>query len=299
MAERLEDALRATLRGWRSAVAGPWKDALEPVSPDFGAVAGHRIEIDPWVPIFPPVRKRRNMDILGAPREAEICRALRLVSPGNVRVVVVGQDPYPDVAKATGTSFEQGDLRDWVRDAGRVSSSLRAVLQNAAADKTGDDRYRDARSGGAEGRRGWKRVVRALEDGGDLSVARPNQLFQRYAEQGVLWLNTTLTISLFRWEPNHQKAHADLWRPIVGRLFRRIAQRSNRHAVFALWGSWAKSFEDEIQGYAEDAGTDDRVAFARAQHPVTDSFLTRVNPLTSVNDRLADLGEARIRWLPG
>ena len=51
-----------------------------------------------------------------------------------------------------------------------------------------------------------------------IKLAAPQKLFSKYQEQGLLWLNTTLTISLFRSSQNHQQAHAAYWKPFVTAL---------------------------------------------------------------------------------
>lgn len=296
MAMALRDALQETISGWADTVPVPWRSYVTGVTLDYDAVDS-QLRIDPWVPIFP---NAGAADILGAPKSGNgrrvyhTFRALQLVRPEAVRVVILGQDPYPDVAKATGASFEQGDLIDWVKDEHRVSSSLRAILQCAAEDKTGDTSYRDPEGG-------WDRLVRALAEN-RLKLASPASLFAAYGTQGVLWLNTTLTISLFREGPNkteqHQKGHAAYWKPLVNRLLGMLATRPGKGVVFGLWGKWAKSFEEPLAERASQAGSSARVAFVRADHPVNRTFLTKANSLTEINVKLRGLGEAPIDWMP-
>jgi uracil-DNA glycosylase len=82
-------------------------------------------------------------------------RALRFVGPESVRVVLVGQDPYPTPGQADGLAFS----------AARLSSrpSLRRIADVLEADRPG-----------------WRRPV-----SGRLDV---------WARQGVLLLNTALTV---------------------------------------------------------------------------------------------------------
>lgn len=60
------------------------------------------------------------------PSAAAVFRALELTPIANVRVVVVGQDPYPSSPKATGVAFSTGPQ-------GAVTDALRAIYGNLAS----------------------------------------------------------------------------------------------------------------------------------------------------------------------
>ena len=85
-------------------------------------------------------------------------RALRLVLPAAVRVVVFGQDPYPLPGHADGMAFSAGHGRP---------HSLRRIFEVLAADRPG-----------------WQRPVRWNLDA--------------WAAQGALLLNPTLTVEVGR-----------------------------------------------------------------------------------------------------
>jgi uracil-DNA glycosylase len=86
---------------------------------------------------------------------AAVFRALELTTPAEVRVVIVGQDPYHGPGQAHGLAFS-------VRDGLRLPPSLRNMLQEVEADTGMPSQCR-----------------------GDLSA---------WARQGVLLLNTSLTV---------------------------------------------------------------------------------------------------------
>lgn len=85
-------------------------------------------------------------------------RALRLVAPREVRVVILGQDPYPKPGQADGLAFSAGQGRP---------ASLRRVFQVLAADRPG-------------------------------FVPPAVWRLDAWARQGVLLLNPTLTIEVGR-----------------------------------------------------------------------------------------------------
>lgn len=292
---RLRDALVETTAQWQDKVPLAWRDIVAGVTLNAEGVADHHM-IDPWVPIFPNFGVA---EILGAPKQGDqriyhTFRALQLVPPTAAKVVILGQDPYPDIAKATGASFEQGGLGNWVKDAHRVSASLRNILLCAAAAKTGDGAYRNADHG-------WKKFVTDLA-ANRLALPSPYELFPNYGRQGVLWLNTTLTISLFREGPCktevHQKEHSTYWQPFVDCLLARLLDRADKPLVVALWGSWAEKFRQPLVDRAQATGAAGRLHFVAAPHPVNKSFLTGPNSLTAINAELTAAGEKPIDWLP-
>ncbi len=282
----LRTALRETLEDWKDEVPAPWRSVFSKSVLAYEDVADD-LWLPAWVPIFPTVR---SPGVLGAPRVASTFRALAAIDPSEVRVVVVGQDPYPDVAKATGQAFEQGDLRSWTRDSHRVSPSLKRILQSAVAEETGEDVYR------AKG--GWQRTMRDLgQDSAQLSA--PADWFAGTNREGVLWLNTTLTISLFRVTPSHQLGHAACWRPFVLDLFRELVADVDRKLVFALFGGWARDFREVIVSLAGEAGTNANVRVVEKTHPARYQFLHADNPFSRVNEELAELEAEPVDWLPG
>ena len=86
-------------------------------------------------------------------------RALRLVAPADVKVVVIGQDPYPTAGHADGLAFSAARGRP---------RSLARVFEVLAADRPGTFAPPDV----------WS--------------------LEAWAEQGVLLLNPTLTVEISR-----------------------------------------------------------------------------------------------------
>lgn len=313
MSITLREALNETMRGWKQALPEPWRPVFKNVTLNSAGVPT-KWKHDPWVPIFPVfkdyrtqkvfqargIRRSDKFNLIGIPYYAHTFRAL-LVPPKKIRVVIVGQDPYPDITDATGQSFEQGNLRDWVQDAHNVAGSLKPILKLAAAAYTGYKYYAKPMVNFKDP--GWDRLVNALS-AGDLKLMSPDKLFPAYQKQGVLWLNTTLTISLFRIppdknKPGYQTAHSEYWKPFVSRLFEHVVAREGKYVVFGLWGSWAKGFKRQIKAAAEEAGTDKQVQFVEAGHPVTKPFIERPkNVFTDINEKLVDLGGKPIKWFP-
>ncbi len=123
--------------------------------------------------------------------------ALRLTAPDAVRVVILGQDPYHGVGQAHGLAFSVP------RDV-RVPPSLANVYKELAA---------------------------------DLNIARPpHGHLAAWARQGVLLLNTTLTVEAGR-AGSHRGAG---WEAVTDTIVDAVAA-SPAPSVFMLWGNHARS----------------------------------------------------------
>lgn len=238
----------------------------------------------------------------GARRDAHIFRALDGISPEQVKVVVLGQDPYPNPAQATGRAFEQGDLDVWPDDGSFVALSLRRIVQAAAFAQTEHPAF-------ISGDAAWPEVPRAIRDGRLKFSGRPRGLFDAWQRSGVLFLNTGLTLSRFdsKTSPSHQfDGHLPLWFPVVSELMRRLAKLGNP-LVILLWGRKARTaFRDAgVREAAQDAGTwktkvdtvaNSHPAFPRLNKSPVDFFDAEHNPFINANAALARMGASSVRW---
>jgi uracil-DNA glycosylase len=290
MATTLRDAMRALLDGWRGDVAPAWSAALAGVEPDLDAVRADLALGDGEV-VFPG---RKGRPPAGARPDAHVFRALDGVAPADVRVVVMGQDPYTRVEQATGRSFEQGDLRDWLGKP-RVTPSLRRIVQALARRRTGELSYLD-------GRGGWGRVVSDLRSGA-LAIEDPRALWDRWQRQGVVFLNAILTFN--RFQPDFQfRGHQPLWRPVLVRLLDVLVRRPESPLVCVAWGGKAADAirSARVEESARAAGTwQTRVRVVTASHPNAFGapppfFAGSGDPLQDVNDALVAMGGQAIDW---
>jgi len=134
--------------------------------------------------------------------------ALRLTPLAEVRVVILGQDPYHGPGQAQGLAFS-------VPKMSKTPPSLRNIF-------TEIDRDLGAEFSGLTGN-------------------RSNDLTD-WAKQGVLLLNTSLTV-----EDGHAASHAKMgWQVITDLLIAAVAQRESP-TVFMLWGAHAQTKLELIQ----------------------------------------------------
>ena len=141
------------------------------------------------------------------PQKKDIFSAFHYTTLNNVKVVIIGQDPYHQsvyingktVPRATGLSFS-------VRQEDSIPSSLQNIyteLSNSV--------------------RGFRKP-----DHGDL---------REWARQGVLLLNTCLTV-----RPGKPGSHGDIWLGFINKVFKAIAI-ANPYCIFLLWGRDAQKIK--------------------------------------------------------
>ena len=144
------------------------------------------------------------------PAQDDILNALAYTAPGDVRAVILGQDPYHEPGQAMGLSFS-------VPQGQKLPPSLRNIYKEMAADL------------GCE-----------APKSGDLT---------RWAEQGVLLLNTTLTVT-----EHAANSHSKLgWQVLTHYLIERCFTLQ-QPVVFLAWGRFAVGLVEEARLHAGAAG---------------------------------------------
>jgi uracil-DNA glycosylase len=178
-------------------VAAGWGDAVaEFLSSEAGLALAEAIKIgiDAGAVIYPPTP----------------FKALELTPLSQVRVVILGQDPYHGAGQAQGLAFS-------VASGVKVPPSLRNIFKEIG---------RDHHVNGGEV------TIPSLKDGS----------LVRWAAQGVLMLNTCLTV-----EDGLPASHAKLgWEGLTDALISLVAAH-NENVVFMLWGGHAQSKQVLLQ----------------------------------------------------
>lgn len=177
----------------------------------------------------------------------DIFNALKFTSFKDTKVVILGQDPYHGKEQSHGLSFS-------VKKGVKIPPSLRNI-------------YKELHS--------------------DLGCTIPNNGYLKsWADQGVLLLNTSLTVR--QAEANsHNKIG---WEVFTDRIIKLLNQREEP-IVFILWGNNAKSKEALI--------TNDKHFIIKSFHPsplsASRGFFGS-KPFSKTNDFLRSIGEKPIDW---
>jgi uracil-DNA glycosylase len=283
MTVALREAMRDVLTGWRGDLSPAWQAvagrelAFDSIDPD--------LTLEVWEPVFPP---RKGRKYLGAPKGAHLLHAFDGISPDSVRCVVLGQDPYPDAGFSTGRAFEAGNVAWWRELEKMFSVSVRTFMQLIVAARTGEESY-------ALTTAGWRRLIDDVESG-RLQIEPAGAIADRWVRDGVLLLNSALTISRFTVEgdPHQLRGHLPLWRPFVADVLAHLAGRG-KPVVFITFG-------DQAAGALADAGirqaiADPLIEVVLREHPAKgNAVLSKENPFVLCNRFLASLGEPPVSW---
>jgi uracil-DNA glycosylase len=279
----LSDAMQDILAGWRQDLASDWQAALDGSELGFDAI-DPALTLEPWEPVFP---SRKGRAFPGAPKSAHIFHAFDGIRPADVRVVVLGQDPYPCAAFSTGRAFEAGNVAAWRELEKMFSVSVRTYMQLIAAARTGDRSY-------AASTAAWKKLVADIE-AGRIDIEPADRIADRWVGQGVLLVNSALTLSRFKVEgdPHQLRGHLPLWRPFIVAVLRHLADRGTP-VVFIGFGGQAA---DALRAAGIVDGTRSTIGSILREHPARgDAVLALENPFLAANRMLAAMGSKAIGW---
>jgi uracil-DNA glycosylase len=222
------------------AVPESWRPVLEPVlaTPESRRLGGWlRLEEDNGKTVYPPRGQR--------------LRAFELTPLDEVRVVILGQDPYHGPGQAHGLCFS-------VPDGVQVPPSL-------------------------------VNIYKELES--DLGIERRSSgNLERWARQGVLLLNNSLTV-----EAGRAGSHAGKgWDAITDAAVAAVARRAEP-SVFILWGSHARNKAARVP----ELGPRSRHLVLTSPHPSplsAHSGFFGSRPFSKANAFLASHGRGTIDW---
>ncbi len=233
--------------------------------------------IDAWLDAAPDEVRDTCRDLLAAveamrqtqviyPAQDDILNALAWTAPGNVRAVILGQDPYHEPGQAMGLSFS-------VPAGTKLPPSLRNIYKEMAAD-----------------------LGCLAPASGDLTG---------WAKQGVLLLNTTLTV-----REHAANSHAKLgWQAITNYVVRRCLELE-QPVVFLTWGRHAVGLVEGARAEVAAAGGAGAAALASkftlaSTHPSPLSAnraggglpaFMGSRPFSQANELLTKHGAAAIDW---
>lgn len=180
------------------------------------------------------------------PKYEQIFRALELCSYSDTKVVILGQDPYHGDMEANGLAFS-------VNENVKITPSLRNIFKE-------------------------------LES--DLNVKRNNTNLENWAKQGILLLNTILTV-----EKDKPLSHSNIgWEKITRYIIEKLNEK-NDSIIFVLWGKNAQIYKPLI--------TNKKHYIIEASHPSPLSayrgfFGSR--PFSTINNILKHNNIKQIEW---
>lgn len=152
--------------------------------------------------------RRKTVNVLPAPNQ--LFNAFKYCPWNNLKVIIIGQDPYPTKNDAHGLAFSS------------LSQQTPYSLQNIF-----DEIFKDIYEG----------------NNGGVNAFQTNNLTQ-WAEQGVLLLNSCLTTEEGKVGIHKGKG----WELFIENTISYIDQNHKCRLVWMLWGKDAKQFKQYIKG---------------------------------------------------
>ena len=180
------------------------------------------------------------------PPKRDILRALKLTDYNDVKVVILGQDPYHGENEANGLSFS-------VNEGIKLPPSL-------------------------------KNIYKELYD--DLGITKTTGVLTSWANQGVLLLNSVLTV-LKDTPTSHSKIG---WQEYTDAIIKKLNERE-KPIVFILWGNYARSKKNLI--------TNKRHYIIESPHPSpfsANSGFFGSRPFSKTNEFLKKNNIKEIEW---
>lgn len=184
------------------------------------------------------------------PSREHIWSALDFTPLNDIKVVILGQDPYPTPGNAHGLAF--------------------SVLPNVPIPASLKNIYKELQS--------------------DLTMtSSTNGYLESWARQGILLLNTVLTV-----EPGQPQSHSKIgWEEITDEILKIILQHT-RQTIFVLWGKSAQSKKKLIDTYHN---YQHRIFESPHPSPLSASKgFFGSKPFSTINQWLQESGKSIIYW---
>lgn len=175
------------------------------------------------------------------PMQGDVFKAFKLCPYDNLKVVMLGQGPYPQKGVATGLLF--GNKKEV--DEENLSPSLQIVKEAAI----------------------------------NLEIPHKSIIFDQtlesWAKQGILMINTALTV-----EMNRIGSHVMLWRPFVANLLKKLSENETG-IIYVLFGKQAQTFKPYINKQFNIILEENHPAyFARTETKMSSTVFNQISKLT-------------------
>ncbi|MBQ1769569.1 MAG: uracil-DNA glycosylase [Turicibacter sp.] len=216
------------------------------ISNDWEPILNHEFNQEYMKELFKQLHKEYDSEVVYPPKN-EVFRAFQLTPYSETKVVILGQDPYHGPHQANGLSFS-------VEEGTKFPPSLRNIFNELVED-----------------------IKCEYPSSGDLSS---------WAKQGVLLLNTTLTV-----KESQPMSHTGMgWERFTDVVLSEINKKSTP-VVFILWGKHAQSKKkliDQSKHFVIESAHPSPLSARRG--------FFRSHPFSKTNTFLISKGLTPINW---
>ena len=175
------------------------------------------------------------------PAQSNVFKAFEVCPYDKLKVVMLGQDPYPQKGVATGILFGN---KEGTRDED-LSPSLQ-IIKEAAIN---------------------------FEIPHNCIIFDPT--LESWAKQGILMINSALTV-----EMNKIGSHVMLWRPFIASLLKKLSENETG-IIYVLFGKQAQTFKPYINKQFNTVLEENHPAyFARTGEPMQHTVFEQISKLT-------------------
>lgn len=180
------------------------------------------------------------------PKSEDLFRALKLTDYKDVNVVILGQDPYHGEKEANGLCFS-------VNHGVQSPPSLQNIFKELKS---------------------------------DLGITRTDTDLSDWAKQGILLLNTVLTVEKDKAFSHRGKG----WEIFTDKIIEKLNERDDP-IVFVLWGNAARSKKELL--------TNKKHMIVESAHPSPLSYsrgFKDSKPFSKINNLLKSVNKKEIKW---
>ena len=214
--------------------------------------------------------------------------SLNQLPPKDINVIIFGQDPYPRAESAIGVAFNDGAIRQW-ND--KYPPSFANLIKNVL--------YGYGMISTDQGIADVRKILAAK------AIAPPPAWFKHTIQNGVCWLNTSLTFTST--DLSVLAVHLKFWKPIIEGIISALidakrelkATNPDVGLVFVMWGGHAQKLQKLIEKINQSKSPQIKLEFVTASHPAANgNTFHGTKTFASINSALESLNLPVINWLP-
>jgi len=158
------------------------------------------------------------------PSKENIFKVFEKLGPKDIKVVIIGQDPYPQPNIATGRAFEVKELNSWLIPFRQAT--LRNILKMLY-------NWHDSKKNKKASRLEKIEIIKNAIEKKDYNILPPDKVFDYWEKQKIFLLNFALTYRMGNCDSGD--SHLMYWKDFNYKLVRCLS-KINKNIVWLLFG---------------------------------------------------------------